>query len=189
MLSYVERQYSRILTLDKYVNEFEGHGITSKGLGKQPQASPCYRVRETCQGTIDLMAQPPFYILFAHSSVSSSNAGAPSNALGHPAIQYQYADDSPLSLWPQHPNEHVLVLDFDPMTTKPPTVQSMSKDLIVSGLKVEEAPGAAAADENNQKNDRMYIIDTTLGEGYVCCASIPTITQMSQYRRCRIWRP
>lgn len=111
------------------------------------------------------MTQPPFYVLFAHSSISTSNLGAPSNTLGHPTIQYHYADDSPLSLWPKHPNEHVLVLDYDPTTTKAPTVQSMSKDLTVSGLKIEEAPGAVADEENNPKNDRMYIIDTTVSDG------------------------
>ncbi|KAF9458190.1 hypothetical protein BDZ94DRAFT_1271253 [Collybia nuda] len=113
------------------------------------------------------MAQPPFYILVARSSVANSNTNAPSNILGHPTIQYHYTDDSPLSLWPQSPNEHVLVLDFNPTVMKPPTIQSMSKDLIVSGLKVEEAPGAAAADENNPRNDRMYIIDATINEAYV----------------------
>lgn len=104
--------------------------------------------------------QPPWYLLFSHSSVCISNPGALSNTLGHPVIQYHYADDSPLSLLPHTPEEHVLVLDYDPTTAAPPTVKSMSKHLAVSGLKVQEAPGAAAAQESDPKNDRMYIIET-----------------------------
>ncbi|KAG5644725.1 hypothetical protein DXG03_007854 [Asterophora parasitica] len=107
---------------------------------------------------------PPHYILFSHSS---TNSGAPSSILGHPTIQYHYANDSPLAIWPQRPNEHVLVLDYDPNSTKPPTVQSMSKEMAVTSLKVEEAPGAAAAHDNDPKNDRMYIIETTASDGYV----------------------
>lgn len=113
------------------------------------------------------MTQPPYYILVSHSSIASPSIGAPSNTLGHPTIQYQYTDDSPLVLWPQQPNEHVLVLDYDPDTTNPPTVQSISKALAVTHLKVEEAPGAAAANENDAKNDRMYIIETTMMDRYV----------------------
>ncbi|RDB28450.1 hypothetical protein Hypma_015341 [Hypsizygus marmoreus] len=113
------------------------------------------------------MTQPPYYILFSHSSIVASNPGAPSNTLGHPTIQYHYANDSPLALWPQHANEHVLVLDYDPTGTKQPAVQSMSKDLAVSSLKVEEAPGAAAASESDPKNDRMYIVETTASDGIV----------------------
>lgn len=78
--------------------------------------------------------------------------------MGHPTIQYHYQDDSPLALLPQHPDEHVLVLDYDPDSTTQPTVQSLSKTLVTTGLRIEEAPGAAAADA---KNDRMYIVETT----------------------------
>jgi hypothetical protein len=37
----------------------------------------------------------------------------------------------------------------------------MSKDLAVVSLKIEEAPGAAAADGDDPRSDRMYIIQTT----------------------------
>ncbi|KAJ7275330.1 hypothetical protein B0H12DRAFT_983835, partial [Mycena haematopus] len=82
--------------------------------------------------------------------------------LVHPIIQYHYKDDSPLALLPQ-PAEHVLVLDYDPDTSDPPTVQSISPSISVTGLRVEEAPGAAAAaaDEGVVRNDRMFIIETT----------------------------
>jgi hypothetical protein len=107
---------------------------------------------------------PPYYILFSHSSISTATP-APSTSLGHPTIQYHYADDSPLSLLPQSAGEHVLVLDYDPASTPPPTVKSISKNMVVTGLKVAEAPGAAAADEGDVKrNDRMYIVETTICE-------------------------
>ncbi|KAK7058800.1 hypothetical protein VNI00_001424 [Paramarasmius palmivorus] len=93
---------------------------------------------------------PPYYILFTQSSSS----------LGHPTIQYHYADDSPLSLLPQLPDEHVIILDYVPASPQsPPTVVSTSRSLAVTGLRVEEAQGAAALEEKH--NDRMYIIETT----------------------------
>ncbi|KAJ7139834.1 hypothetical protein C8R44DRAFT_867935 [Mycena epipterygia] len=94
---------------------------------------------------------PPFYILCARP------------ALVHPVIQHHYADDSPVALIP-HGQEHVLVLDYDPNGPAPPTVQSISPSVAVTGLRVEEAPGAAAAaaDEGDPaRNDRMYIVETT----------------------------
>ncbi|KAJ3790241.1 hypothetical protein GGU10DRAFT_178497 [Lentinula aff. detonsa] len=97
------------------------------------------------------MMDPPYYILFSTQPASSSS-------LGHPTIQYQYADDSPLALLPQHPDEHVLLLDYD-QTSPVPTVNSTSRTLAVTGIKVEEAPGAAVAE--NRHNDRMYIIEGT----------------------------
>lgn len=105
-------------------------------------------------------SQPPFYILFSHSSLSNA---AP-NVLGHPAIEYHYADDSPLSLLPHHPDEHVLVMDFEAASTSPPTVKSLSKTIAVTGLKLEEAPGAAAEEGDVKRNDRMHIIDTVTAE-------------------------
>ena len=111
--------------------------------------------------------KPPFYVLLAHSSLSGLPSCAPSNTLGHPVIQYHYADDSPLSLLPAHPDEHVLI--FDHSTN--PTVKSISKSLSVTGLKLEEAPGAAAEDEAGARNDTMYIIETTSTDQYVVMAS------------------
>ncbi|KAF8807575.1 hypothetical protein BYT27DRAFT_7223390 [Phlegmacium glaucopus] len=104
-------------------------------------------------------ASPPFYILLAHSS--SSN---PPNTLGHPSIQYHYTDDSPLSLLPNHSDDHVLVLHYDPKSPETPTVQSVSKDLVVTGLRIEEAPGAAVADETGTRNSAMFIIETTAND-------------------------
>ncbi|KAF9270400.1 hypothetical protein L218DRAFT_993020 [Marasmius fiardii PR-910] len=95
---------------------------------------------------------PPYYILFTQSSTSSL-----SNTLGHPTIQYHFADDSPLNLLPQSPDEHILLLDYDPSSPTEPAVVSTSKSMAVTGLKITEAPGAAAAEHN----DRMFIIETT----------------------------
>ncbi|KAF7784467.1 hypothetical protein Agabi119p4_632 [Agaricus bisporus var. burnettii] len=101
---------------------------------------------------------PPYYILVSHSSVNNAAPGAQSSNFSHPIIQYQYQDDSALPLLPQHPDEHVLILDYEPLAQKPSVVKSISPDLVVTGLKVDDAPGAAAADE---KNAHMFVIETT----------------------------
>ncbi|KAJ7169592.1 hypothetical protein C8R46DRAFT_1217272 [Mycena filopes] len=79
--------------------------------------------------------------------------------LVHPAIHYHYADDNPRALIPAL-DEHVLILDYDPHSDAPPTVQSISPSISVTGVRVEEAPGAAA-EGDAARNDRMFIIDTT----------------------------
>lgn len=98
-----------------------------------------------------VMDSPPYYLLYCHSSFSGTSA-----SLGHPNIQYHYADDSPLNILPRN-DEHVLVMDLDPC----PTVKSLSKTVAVSNLKVEDAPAAAAAAEDGdpRRNDKMYIIE------------------------------
>ncbi|KAH9486757.1 hypothetical protein JR316_0000822 [Psilocybe cubensis] len=108
----------------------------------------------------DSVPNPPFYILLAHSSLSNTPTAALSNTLGHPAIQYHFADDSPVSLLPSHPDEHVLILTYGGNSSKP-TVQSISDRLAVVGLRREEAPGASAEDETGTRNNTMYIIETT----------------------------
>ena len=105
-------------------------------------------------------SNPPFYVLIAQSPVSNVPAGALSNNLSHPTIKYHYADDSPLSIIPSHSDEHVLVMDYDG-TSAQPTVQSISPSLGVTGLKLEEDPGAALADPSGTRNETMFIIETT----------------------------
>lgn len=92
----------------------------------------------------------PYYVLI-------SNASPP--ALTHPLIQYQYADDSPLALLPRHPDEHVILLDYNPntsnetITTSPVahvSVKSLSSRVAVTGIKTVEESG-----------DTMYIVETT----------------------------
>ncbi|TFK40986.1 hypothetical protein BDQ12DRAFT_710852 [Crucibulum laeve] len=111
-------------------------------------------------------SHPPYYLLVSHSALSNPAQAAPSNALAHPTIQYHYTDDSPLSLVPRNAEEHVLVIDYDPLISTPPTVQSISHTLLVAGISVEEAPGASAAAADNvyMKNDRMFIIETISDE-------------------------
>src|SRR5262245_34815272 len=106
---------------------------------------------------------PPYYILVSQSPLPPHIPGAPSAALSHPIIQYYYADDSPLSLLPQSVDDHVVILDYHPAAPTP-TAKSISRNLAVTGLKVAEAPGAAAADDDLKKNDRMYILETTTCE-------------------------
>ena len=99
------------------------------------------------------MSEPPYYILVAHTVTQS-------NALVHADIEYRYADDSPLSLLPRFPDEHVLVFNYDPANPAKPTVSSTSSQLALSGVKVVPAPGARV-DEDAGKNDNMYILQVT----------------------------
>ena len=112
--------------------------------------------------------KPPFYILVSHSPLDSQ---ATSSTLSHPVVQYHYADDSPLALLPHTPDEHVLVLDY---TDQVPTVKSISRFLAVTGVKVSEAPGAAAAHEELQinRNEKMYIVETCTMTEEKCVACI-----------------
>ncbi|KAH7924862.1 hypothetical protein BV22DRAFT_1034653 [Leucogyrophana mollusca] len=105
--------------------------------------------------------EPPYYILVAHSSLQNSTSGSSSNALAHPDIEYRYADDSALSLLPRYPDEHVLVLNHDPIHGNAPTVKSTSGHLAVTGIKVSNAPGAGADEEEPSKNDNMYVLEVT----------------------------
>jgi hypothetical protein len=104
--------------------------------------------------------RPPYYIFVANSSFLATQTPSPSSLLSHPNIQYHYHDDSPLALLPQSPDEHVLVLDYDPSNISHPTVKSISNGLAVTGTKVTDAPGAGVvhADDAPSKNDKMYII-------------------------------
>jgi len=113
---------------------------------------------------------PPYYILVSHSSADDAVPGAPSSNFSHPVIQYQYRDDSTIPLLPQHPDEHVLVLDYDP-SPRFSTVKNISGKVVVTNLKVDEAPGAAVADG---KNNHMFVIETTSDDQYVAKCSLTT---------------
>ncbi|KAJ8495884.1 hypothetical protein ONZ51_g1493 [Trametes cubensis] len=106
-------------------------------------------------------ADPPYYVLIAHSQSLSNPAQPPSTSLSHPVIEYHYADDAPDTLLARSPGEHVLVLDYDPARPGSPTVKSLSPDLAVSAVKVVDAPGAAVAGEPALSNNNMYVITTT----------------------------
>jgi len=113
---------------------------------------------------------PPYYILVSHSSVDNTAPGTPSSNFSHPIIQYQYRDDSAIPLLPQHPDEHVLVLDYDP-SPKFSTVKNISGGMVVTDLKVDEAPGTTVADG---KNNHMFVIETTSDDQYVVNCSFAT---------------
>lgn len=113
------------------------------------------------------MSEPPYYILVAHASLQHSSAGQ-REALIHADIEYRYADDSPLSLLPRFPDEHVLVFNYDPANATKPTISSTSNQLALSGVKVLPAPGARVEDDTS-KNVNMYILEVTSAadDGYV----------------------
>ncbi|KAF9015337.1 hypothetical protein BDQ17DRAFT_1340871 [Cyathus striatus] len=97
---------------------------------------------------------PPHFVLVSHSSTTSRQS---TTAFCHPEIHYHYSDDDPLPLLPQHPDQHVLLLDYRPPNSTA-HVQSLSSSIAVTGVKIEEAPGATASNEG--KNDSMFIIET-----------------------------
>ncbi|KIY45424.1 hypothetical protein FISHEDRAFT_61149 [Fistulina hepatica ATCC 64428] len=95
---------------------------------------------QSTQTTVLADTQPPFYILFSHRT---SPDDAP--ILGHPKIEYHYSDDSPLHLLPQTPNEHVVVLDYQPATYNQPALFSssgtiVSPSTVVSPVAVHSTP-------------------------------------------------
>jgi hypothetical protein len=101
------------------------------------------------------MSHPPHYILFAHRA----------NALGHPAVQYHYADDNPAALLPASPDEHVLVLDHNPDSPHPPTVMSLSPKIAVTNIRIEDAPGTSIDEDGQIKaSEKMHIIETSLAD-------------------------
>ncbi|GJJ08969.1 hypothetical protein Clacol_003190 [Clathrus columnatus] len=104
---------------------------------------------------------PPQYILLSHSNASSSSTTNQINTpptLSHPIIQYYFRDDPPISLDTSN-NAHVLVMDYDPASPDSVYVQSLSSTLAVTSLRITDAPGAAN-DDDEHKNNNMYVIDT-----------------------------
>jgi len=104
--------------------------------------------------------QPPHYILVSHTCQYSA-AAVPSTTLSHPIIQYHYADDTPVPLLPTSPDEPVLVLDYDPSQPTTYRAQSIGGSISVTGVRVTDAPGAIAIDEEPQRSNQMYILETT----------------------------
>lgn len=101
-------------------------------------------------------------MLVSHSPTLPSAAGT-STTFSHPTIEYHYADDSPHSLLPRSPDEHILVLDYDPSSTTAPTAQSLSSELAVKGVKVAAPPRAGTAtSEEGPTNTNIYVIETSI---------------------------
>jgi hypothetical protein len=104
-----------------------------------------------------MSSRPPYYVFVAVNNTSTSQP----TSLRHPRIQYHYADDSPLSLLPEHPDEHVLLLDAG-IASATATVHSISPELITTGLKIEDAPAASTLDATD--GSRMYIVEAARDE-------------------------
>jgi hypothetical protein len=105
----------------------------------------------------------PYYVLVSPSSQTQSSAatGSTTPVLNHPVLQYHYANDSPLSLLPRSPNEHVFVVDYDPLTPQCARAQSISGSSAVTGIKVTEAPGAGSAEGSAGWCNSMFVLETT----------------------------
>jgi hypothetical protein len=109
---------------------------------------------------MDQQDKVPYYVLVSPSSQTQSPA-ATGSVLNHPVLQYHYANDSPLSLLPRSPNEHVLVVDYDPLTPQCTRAQSISGSSAVTGVKVTEAPGAGPAEGSAGWCNDMFVLETT----------------------------
>jgi len=105
----------------------------------------------------------PYYVLVSPSPQTQSPAatGSTTPVLNHPVLQYHYANDSPLSLVPRSPNEHVLVVDYDPLAPQCTRAQSISGSSAVTGIKVTEAPGARSAEGSAGWSNSMFVLETT----------------------------
>ncbi len=80
---------------------------------------------------------------------------SPSTAsLVHPIIQYHFADDSPKDILPRHDGEAVIILDYEPGKVAP-LVESASKNIAVTGIKVTDAPPSVRRTTGNR--DEMTI--------------------------------
>lgn len=112
---------------------------------------------------MDQQDKVPYYVLVSPSSQTQPSAatGSTTPVLNHPVLQYHYANDSPLSLLPRSPNEHVLVVDYDPLTPQCARAQSISGSSAVTGIKVTEAPGAGSAEGFAGWCDSMFVLETT----------------------------
>lgn len=112
---------------------------------------------------MDQQDKVPYYVLVSPSSQTQPSAatGSTTPVLNHPVLQYHYANDSPLSLLPRSQNEHVLVVDYDPLTPQCARAQSISGSSAVTGIKVTEAPGAGSAEGFAGWCNNMFVLETT----------------------------
>ncbi|TFY73243.1 hypothetical protein EWM64_g10769 [Hericium alpestre] len=67
----------------------------------------------------------------------------------------------PLHLLPSSLEEHVIVLDYEPAQLEPARAQSISGSLAVTSVKVTDAPGAGAAEEDESHSTKMFVLETT----------------------------
>jgi len=102
---------------------------------------------------------PPTYVLISESALSNTNYSADFATLVHPVIHYRYADDPPIC--PQGNKSNLLVMDFDPTSSNPPAVSSLTPDLAVDNVTVSDAPGVVStASTGVVSNSNLFIIRT-----------------------------
>ncbi len=108
----------------------------------------------------------PHYVLVSGSSRVQPTAatGAAVPVLSHPILQYHYANDRPLSLFPECTNEQVLVLDYDPLSPASTRVQSISGNAATTGIRITDAPGASSAEGDACWSSKMFVLETTTFE-------------------------
>jgi hypothetical protein len=125
----------------------------------------------------------PCYVLVSSSSRARTTAVASSAApiLGHPVLQYHYANDSPLSLLPRSNDEQVLVLDYDPLSPALTRAQSISGSSAVTGIKVTDAPGAGSAEGDGIWSNKMFVLETTTFDSRFVYALGSMIFRLNKY--------
>lgn len=101
-------------------------------------------------------SEPPFYVLLQNASGATQTTAGSASTFVHPTIEYHFADDPPSALLPAS-DEVVVIIDYNGPDL-PPMVQSLHPDLAVTGIKIADAPGAAAA--HPRRNDKMYVLET-----------------------------
>lgn len=100
---------------------------------------------------------PPFYILLQHAQGGLQTVPSTASNFVHPVIEYHFADDPPSALLPTSDAEAVVIIDYEGPGF-PPSARSLHPELAIAGMKITDAPGAAAA--HPRRNDRMYVLET-----------------------------
>lgn len=102
----------------------------------------------------------PYFIMLSQSTMPLAGENPSTASLVHPIIQYQFANDNPHDILPRHDGESVIILDYEPDKAAP-LVESASKNIAVTGIKVTDAPPSGAlTDGETRRNDNMFIIET-----------------------------
>ncbi|KAH7345342.1 hypothetical protein B0J17DRAFT_639501 [Rhizoctonia solani] len=101
---------------------------------------------------------PPLqYVLISQCTLPTGDTSEGSkNALTHPQIHYQYADDPPTAIpMSLSSDAHVVYLDFDPSNPSQSQVRSASNSIVATGLAVSDAAGASAGE-----HPHLYVVST-----------------------------
>ncbi|KLO07572.1 hypothetical protein SCHPADRAFT_836480 [Schizopora paradoxa] len=102
----------------------------------------------------------PYFIMLSQSTMPLAGENPSTSSLVHPVIQYHFADDNPHDILPRYDGESVIILDYE-RGRVPPLVESASKNIAVTGIKVTDAPPSSVpSDGETRRNDNMFIIET-----------------------------